>query len=507
VKAIDTSTLRDGGSTTENLWIYNGLDCCITLEVLDALLPQLDNLTAGTYEFSRALQAPVLDMNTRGVLVDEEERWRVVAGYSKQIEFLQGQLYTILKEGLGVDINWRSSQQLKHLFYEVLGYAPIKKKGKITVDRDALEKLQLQFLARPIIAHILLLRDIAKKEGFLRTEIDADGRIRTSFNIAGTNTGRFSSSLSEFGTGTNLQNVEDQLRRVFVADPGYKLAYVDLEQAESRAVGAIIWNLFHDGRYLDACESGDLHTAVSKMAKPDLGWVSDNFADPMFVLNENRKIAERPYYRQHSLRHMCKVLGHGSNYMGQPYTMSVHTKIEASAIKDFQGRYFAAFPGIPRWHQHVAKELMEYGYLISLMGRKRWFFGRRNEASTIREAVAYDPQGSVGDILNRGLLQVWRSALVQLLLQVHDAILIQYPESEEDSILPQVLQTIQVPVELSHGRQLIIPSEAKVGWNWASWSEQNVDGLKKYKPGADNRRRERTPPTSKLDRLLCRVYV
>jgi DNA polymerase-1 len=220
VRAIDTSTLREGGSTTENLWIYNGLDCCITLEVLNALLSQLDNHTAATYEFSRALQAPVLEMNTRGVLVDEEERWRVVVDYRKKIEFLQGQLYTILKEGLGVDINWRSPHQLKHLFYEVLGYAPIKKKGKVTVDRDALEKLQLQFLARPIISHILLLRDIAKKEGFLRTEIDTDGRIRTSFNIAGTNTGRFSSSLSEFGTGTNLQNVEDQLRRVFVADPG-----------------------------------------------------------------------------------------------------------------------------------------------------------------------------------------------------------------------------------------------------------------------------------------------
>jgi DNA polymerase-1 len=499
VRAIDTSTLREGGSTTENLWIYNGLDCCITLEVLNALLSQLDNHTAATYEFSRALQAPVLEMNTRGVLVDEEERWRVVVDYRKKIEFLQGQLYTILKEGLGVDINWRSPHQLKHLFYEVLGYAPIKKKGKVTVDRDALEKLQLQFLARPIISHILLLRDIAKKEGFLRTEIDTDGRIRTSFNIAGTNTGRFSSSLSEFGTGTNLQNVEDQLRRVFVADPGYKLAYVDLEQAESRAVGAIIWNLFHDGRYLDACESGDLHTTVSKMAQPAQPWTGD--------LAKDKEIAERPYYRQHSLRHMCKVLGHGSNYMGQPFTMAVHTKIPAGEIKKFQGQYFAAFPGIPRWHQHVAQELIEHGYLISLMGRKRWFFGRRNEQATIREAVAYDPQGSVGDILNRGMLNVWRTNLVQLLLQVHDAILVQYPEDLEDEILPQVLQTIQVPVELAHGRTLLIPSEAKVGWNWASWSEQNVDGLKKYKPGVDNRRRQRTPPTTKLDRLLCRVHV
>jgi hypothetical protein len=198
---------------------------------------------------------------------------------------------------------------------------------------------------------------------------------------------------------------------------------VDFEQAESRAVGAIIWNLFHDGRYLDACESGDLHTAVSKMAQPDLQpWTGD--------LAKDKEIAERPYYRQHSLRHMCKVLGHGSNYMGQPYTMSVHTKIEASAIKDFQGRYFAAFPGIPRWHQHVAKELMEYGYLISSYGKKAmvlWASERSSPRSAKQLLTIRKDQSGI--YLIPGMLKVWRTNLVQLLLQVHDAILIQYPET------------------------------------------------------------------------------
>jgi DNA polymerase-1 len=489
VKAIRTDLLQPSASNslTEQLWVYNGLDCCVTLEVLDAILPQLDNHTAPVYEFSRSLQAPVLEMNMRGLLVDEGRRQAVIKQYAKQIQQLQGQLWQIVKEGLGFDLNWRSPDQLKKLFYEVMGYAPIKKKGKVTVDRDALEKLQLQFLARPIISHLLLLRDIAKKEGVLRTNIDTDGRMRTSFNIAGTNTGRFSSSLSEFGTGTNLQNIEDSLRSVFIADPGYKLAYIDLEQAESRAVGAIIWNLFHDGKYLDACESSDLHTYVCRLTRPEMAWTGDPVKD--------KELAESPFYRHYSFRHVNKVLGHGSNYLGQPHTMAIHTKIESRMIADFQGRYFGAFPGIPRWHQHVAREINEHGYLISLMGRKRWFFGRRTEAATQREAVAYDPQGSVGDILNRGMLQVWRSGLCQLLLQVHDAILVQYREEREDEILPQLLQTIQVPVPLEHGRTLLIPSEAKVGWNWGSWSANNPDGLSKYK-GTDSRSRQNRPPTS-----------
>src|SRR5438093_12127542 len=102
----------------------------------------------------------------------------------------------------------------------------------------------------------------------LKTEIDPDGRIRTSYNIGGTTTGRLSSSFSEFGTGTNLQNIEEFLRSIFIADEGYKLAYFDAEQGESRCVGWIDWNLFKEGRYMDACEIADIHTSIAQRCWP-----------------------------------------------------------------------------------------------------------------------------------------------------------------------------------------------------------------------------------------------
>jgi hypothetical protein len=106
-------------------------------------------------------------------------------------------------------------------------------------------------MQKPIVRHLYLLREHGKKISFLNTAVDGDGRLRTSFSIAGTTTGRLASSFSEFGTGTNLQNVENRLRAIFIADPGYKFGNIDLEQSDARAVGAIHWNLFRDSRYLD----------------------------------------------------------------------------------------------------------------------------------------------------------------------------------------------------------------------------------------------------------------
>lgn len=488
-------------------WIYNGMDCALTHEIYHVIEPQLDETTRATYEFEKSLQGPVLEMRLRGVLVDQERRQQVINEYQVQLSQLATQLERILSEGLGLSsFNWRSPKQLLDLFYTVLALPSIKKRNSKgiyapTVDRDALERLDVHFYAQPIISHILALRDIGKKIGVLKTEIDLDGRMRTSYNIAGTTTGRFSSSLGDFGTGGNLQNIEQKLRSVFIADEGMKFAYIDLEQAESRLVGAIEWNLFHDGRYLDACESGDLHTTVCRLAWADqLPWSGD--------IKSDKALAERPFYRQHSYRHMAKVLGHGTNYNGKPFTMAKHTKLDQKLIASFQDRYFAAFPAHRQWHARVAQELYLNGNLTTLTGRRRWFFGRRNDDTTIREAIAYDPQGSVGDILNRGMLAVWRldSVRVQLLLQIHDAILVQYPEETESEIIPLLLETIKHPIQLKHDRTLVIPSEAKIGWNWGEWHErENPDGLIKWSPSRPDARRCTRPAkaSSLMDRLVC----
>jgi DNA polymerase I len=494
MKIINTGEMTPNDfSPAEREFVYNGLDCCVTAEILDVLLPQLDNYTGGTYAFSRSLQGPVLEMRLRGILVDNFRKAEVISEYYEKLDQLERQLERIVIEGCGFfGFNWRSPANLKELFYDHLGIPVIKRQGRPTVNREALERMEAYTIAKPIVRHLEAMRDLGKKISMLKTDIDPDGRMRTSYNIGGTTTGRLSSSFSEFGTGTNLQNIEESLRSIFIADPGMKLGYFDAEQGESRVVGAIEGNLFGDWRYLDACEGGDLHTNVAKLVWPKLDWVGDPYRD--------RKLAEQPYYRHYDRRFMCKKIGHGTNYGGRPRTLANQAKVEIDLVEEFQPKYFAAFPAKLRWHEHVRRELLERGHLISLTGRKRWFFGRRTDDSTLREAIAYDPQGSLADIVNQGMLNVWRARDCQLLMQIHDAIVIQYPEKLEDEIIPKVQKQLEYPIKLRNGRKLIIPYGAKCGWNWSVYDkDKNPDGLKSYKTGDE---RKRQPKVSLLDRIL-----
>lgn len=471
--------------------VYNGLDCCVTAEVLECLLPQLDNHTAATYSFSKALQGPALEMRLRGVLVDQHRKNQVIDALFEKLEFLDRNLERIVLDGVGLpSFNWRSNADLHRLFYDRLGVPVVKKNGRPTVNREALEKMEAYTIARPLIAHIKAMRDIGKKISVLRTAIDPDNRIRTSYNIAGTSTGRFSSSFSEFGTGGNLQNVEEDLRSIFIADPGMKFAKFDAKSGESYAVGAIEWNLFHDGRYLEACESGDPHTATAKVCWPKLGWTGD--------LRRDKDIAEQPYYRHYTYRFMCKKLGHGSNYGGKAQTLSAQAKLPLNVVQEFQPKYFLAYPAHLQWQHWVDRQLRQFGQLTSLTGRKRWFFGRRNDDATLREAIAYDPQCSLAEIVNRAMLRIWTANTATVMMHDHDALTFQYPEEQEDEIIPILRDQLRIPILLNHDRTLEIPYDCKVGWNRGEFdAATNPDGLKDYDAG-DKRRR--SPQVSILDR-------
>lgn len=519
-KIIQNADLTETAVLDRNTkdWVYNALDCCVTFEVRDQLLPLLDNVTRGTYEFSKALQAPVLDMSMRGLLVDEKNRQEVLKKFRDQIDLLDKRVTRIVREGMGIDVPdpkfnratgkwsvwWRSGPRLKNLFYDVLGLPPVRKRNQQgrfvpTVNREALEKLSAYFLAEPICNHILALRDLDKKRMFLETEIDPDGRMRCNFNIAGTNTGRLASSMSDFGTGSNLQNVDRDLRYTFVSDPGYVFVNLDGEQADARNVGALCWNLFLDkhgpdfaGAYLDACESGDLHTHVCRMAWTDLAWGDDPVGW--------RSVADEIAYRQDSYRQLAKKLGHGTNYYGTPRTMAKHTKVATSIIAEFQDRYFSAFPAIRLYHEWVKRELADWGYIVTPFGRRRSFFGRHNEDTTLREAIAYSPQSMTADEIDTGILQIWREAPkfdVQMLVQVHDSILFQCPVDKVNEVVPWAMELMKAPITLKDGRKFVVPIEAKVGYNWGDYQppnkqgvgEKNVDGLRKWK-GEWTRERE-----------------
>jgi len=479
-------------SPLEQHCVYCGLDSCVTLEIQEEISPLLDPETQLIYNFERALQAPVLEMTLRGILCDTGEVMRLREIYEKR----RKRIYYIIQQYAmvvwGQPLNPASYKQLKDFFYDTMSIPTqyIWEKGvkKVSCNRESLEKVQQYRYARPIVTAILAHRDVAGKIKVLKSGIDQDRRMRFSYNIGGTNTGRFSCNKNVFGGGTNGNNITDELRRIFVADEGKKFAYLDLEQAESRVTAYVSG----DEAYIEACESDDLHTTVAQLIWPDLEWSPNN--DP----EVNKKVAKQLYYRHWSYRDMSKRGGHLTNYLGQARSNAKKLKVSFEVMKQFQSTYLVkAFSGVRRWHGDVARILNTEATLTTPLGRRRLFFGRNYADDVLRKAVAYTPQSTIGDLLNIGMWRVWRFIPeVQLLTQLYDAILIQYDEELEEEVIKKAMELMTIPVEVedlryrdARVRTMIVPVEASVGWNWAKIGDNNPDGLATFH-GRDARTRQ-----------------
>lgn len=502
---IDTSKLNYAAlGATEAHEIYNGLDATITFEVfeeINSILRAKNDPSAGLiYDFERGMQAPALDMMLRGVRIDQYDRQQTCKKLESEITRLEWILNQYANAIWGKPLNANSPDQLKSFLYGAMGIPPVEQNFKgtrrVTTNREALESLEAYFHAVPIILCIFAIKDAKKLLSVLRSGVDQDGRMRTSYNVAGTETGRWSSSRNAFGTGTNLQNITPFIRRMFVADEGKILCNLDEEQAEARVLGLLVWMFVGDDTYLRSFDSGDLHTNVAKLCWPHLKWTGDPKKD--------REIAEQPFYRHFSYRDMAKRGGHATNYYGTPRTIARVLKVVEDIITEFQFRYFKAFPGIREYHHWTARELGMHSSLTTPLGRQRTFFGRPGDDATLREGIAYMPQSVVGDILNLALWQIWKNVKeAELLLQVHDSICFQCTEEQLPILIPQIKKLAEIPITIGD-KSLTIPVAFKVGWNWADdeivtprGKIKNPDGLKKWTGSLNGRTR-----SSGLDRVI-----
>lgn len=505
-------------SPDNNLWVYNGLDATLTHEIYSNLEGFLDPSTKAIYTFERALQNCTLEMTLNGLLVHRGTRFNLIQIYEAEILKAQRLLDTLAQAFWEKPLSPTSPKQCQEFFYDFLLIPPVLKraKGKATptTDDKALQEIsKVYFWAKPFVSLICYIRDKAKLLSSLKAQLSPDGKMRSRFSVAGTETGRFSAAKDNYGDGLNLQNQNERAKRMYIAEPGRKLAYIDLEQAESRMLAAFVYSLFGESLYLDACESDDLHTVVCKMIWPNLAW-TDN------LLQDKKNVAEQPFYRHFSYRDMAKRAGHGTNYWGQPAGMAHNLGIDSGLMETFQESYFKAFPGIRRYHAWIIQALQTTRTLVNPFGRKRIFFDNPSAKSTIREAIAFMPQSSIGDLMNLGMWKVQNAfggkkeyvagsvqPLVKLHAQVHDAILISYPERLEDDLLPQILELIPHPL-LAKDREVIIPCSAETGWNWGkvdpkkkNWTDTNPDGLKEYEQNCSDTRKRIEDP-SKASSIL-----
>lgn len=518
---IDTKELdekADGLSDSEIYWVYNGLDCCVTMEVFEKIEPQLDEVSRPIYERGMALVAPVMEMMLEGLETDQHRMNQLRYEFIEKLSELEHNWQRLLVEGLGlqadrtkrkgrkpVAVSPSSPKDVQYLFHTVLGIPEKTKRKKgqsgasVTTDRAALESFRSHFFAEPFVNYILAMRDQQKSISFLNTK-SSDGKFHCSFNVAGTNTGRLSSSFADDGEGTNLQNITGKLKDVFVAPEGWMYVDVDLEQGDSRGVGAIAWNFFVEshgeefaGAYLDACESGDLHTTVCRMAWTNLDWGDDP--------SRWKSVATTPAYRDKSYRDLAKGLGHGTNYLGKPPTMAAQSKLPVDLIVNFQKNYYGAFPCIPAWQNETIHQLQTTRQLISPWGRRRFFWGDPRESSVINAAIAYAPQNTTGEFTNLGMLQLWhyrnqKNLPIRFLLQVHDSLVFLVRQDAINEMIPLILEKLRVYLTLKKGRQFTIPHGCKVGWNYGAASDKNPYGLSGWK-GEEKRK-----PPKRKDNLL-----
>lgn len=515
---IDTATLTPDArrnyslSSFENMQVYCGLDSALTHEIWGTLREQYGNQSIEIYNFEKALMGPYLEIMQRGFRVDEISRRREAAELRQKDSHLREILEEYSQAVWGRPLNPRSPKQLQEFFYGAMRLPEtwISQKGerKLSMNREVLEKLDTYLYARPFCQLILAIRDIAKQIEIMEKEIDVDGRFRSSYNIAGTESGRPSSSENAFGTGSNAQNIAPGARHVFVADEGKKLCVIDLEQVEARDVGFFCGNLFNDWKFLDSCEGGDLHTANARLIWPELKWTGD--------LKKDKDVASAIFYRDFSYRDMAKRGSHLSNYMGTAWTAARSLKVPIKIMEDFQDRYCrgenAAYSCIARWWQWTAQQLQTKHCLTTPFGRRRHFFGRPNDDTTLREAIAFLPQSTTADRMNLGLWRVWRKMpQVELLAQTYDSITFQYDDrghEYEARVIGEALEHIRVELVANNGRKYVVPGEAKVGWNWGNETTQeqidkalasgrkpprlNSEGLRKWNPAKPDERQRRT---------------
>ncbi len=401
-------------------------------------------------ELEMPLVRVLSDMEMTGIMLDTAFLAEMGAELNKELERIGTEVY----QQVGEEFNLSSPQQLAHMLFDRLKLPPpagVRKtaSGAYSTSADILEAMSEQ---HPIVDLILSHREYSKLKttyvDALPLEVNpATNRVHTSYNQAGTVTGRIASS------EPNLQNIPirtelgRRVRRAFIAAPGHKLLGVDYSQVELR----IVAHIAQDEAMLNAFRNNeDIHITT---AAAILG------IQPGQVTGEQRRNA--------------KAVNFGLIYGMSPFGLTRSTDLTLAEAENFVKAYFEKFPGVRAYIDNTKKKAAELGYIETLLGRRRLFQGLKDGTNYVlksrleREAINSPIQGTAADIMKLAMLRVDAALAAstlgaRMLLQVHDELVLEVPEAElaETAAL--------VGREMSNAYELSVPlqTEVKVGKNW-----------------------------------------
>ena len=391
---------------------------------------------------------PVLArMEAAGVKIDTTALGRMSVELEKQCDARSKQIHAIA----GTEFNVNSPRQLGDVLFNKLGLPKPVKYGKGKTISTAVDVLEDLAVEHEIARKVLDFRQLSKLKSTyvdsLPTLVDSrTGRVHTTFNPAGTATGRLSS------TNPNLQNIPirtelgREIRSAFIAEPGNVLLSADYSQIELR----LLAHFSEDPLLVEAYRrEDDIHqlTASEVFGVP-----------PMLITPEHRNRA--------------KAVNFGIVYGISPFGLAAQLGIEQKEAKKYIDTYFERYKGVRAFIARVLEQTRREQRVRTLFGRIRPIPDINSKNANMRgfaerTAVNTPLQGTAADVIKLAMIKIdddmrRRKLRSRMTLQVHDELVFEVPEKEIDSMRELVCEHMQnvypfkVPLMVDIG----------VGQNW-----------------------------------------
>ena len=430
---------------------YAAEDADITLRLWKFFKPQLhkNNVTKVYESLERPLVPVLADMERNGIKVDRDTLSRMSNSFAQKMAGLEAEIFQMA----GRNFNVGSPKQLGEVLFDELEIPGGKrgKTGAYATGAEILEDLTVEGYELP--SKVLDWRQLSKLKSTytdaLQDHINIEtGRVHTSYSMAGTSTGRLSS------TDPNLQNIpirsEDgrKIREAFICEEGSILLSLDYSQIELRILAQIA--------ELDALKEAffqgqDIHAlTASQMFDVPLEGM-----DPM-------------------IRRQAKAINFGIIYGISGYGLARNLRIPRKEAQSFIDKYFERFPGIKDYMESTVNFAKENGYVETLFGRRIHtpeINTRGPQAGFSKRAAINAPiQGTAADVIRRAMIRMPEAIAglpAKMLLQVHDELLFEVSRDAVDEtilVVKEIMENAAMPA-IKMDVPLIV--DAGQGRNWA----------------------------------------
>ena len=432
----------------ERVLEYACEDADYTLRLKEMFAPLIDvsEVRALFHDVEMPLSELLTRMEMTGVRVDVDFLGELARRYGARIAELEEAVFA----SVGERFNIGSTQKLREILFDRLKLRPARRtKTGYSTDADVLEGLAGQ---HAVVELLLEWRQLIKLKG---TYVDAlprlvhpeTGRVHTSYNQAVASTGRLSSS------DPNLQNIPirtaegREIRRAFVARaPGWALLDADYSQIELR----ILAHLSGDAALQAAFREGrDVHRATAARVMQ---------VEPEQVTDE--------------MRNRAKVVNFGIVYGMGARGLAQSLGIDTAEARRFIDDYFSSYPGVKRFIDDTVAAARRDRVVSTLLGRMRRLpdIDSSNpgaRAFSERVAVNTPVQGTAADIIKLAMLSVDRELRArglasELILQVHDELLLDVPAAE----LAEVRELVRECMESAMDLDVPLRVDMGTGDNW-----------------------------------------